>query len=73
MIPVAGYRSYDGAAYAGTYGYYWSSSPYPSSADSSYTLDFNSSNVFSSEHTTAVLTDFRSVVSRIPIQSLLRP
>ena len=42
FLPAAGYR--DGASYynAGSYGYYWSSTPYADNADLSYYFRFNS-------------------------------
>ena len=46
--PAVGYRLYDsGALYnVGSYGYYWSASPNPSSSHSAYHLNFNNGNVY---------------------------
>ena len=45
--PAVGCRRNDSGAlsYVGSYGYYWSASPSPSSSYHAYTLDFNSGNV----------------------------
>lgn len=42
FLPAAGNRWYDGLIYAGSYGYYWSSSLYPSSDYYAYYLNFYS-------------------------------
>jgi len=42
FLPAAGYRSYSGLGYAGSRGYYWSSSLYKSSPDLAYGLYFRS-------------------------------
>lgn len=46
FLPAAGYRSGDGTMLGeGTYGRYWSTTPYESSADYAYSLNFSSSTI----------------------------
>ena len=45
FLPAAGYRWYDGPYYAGSYGYYWSSTQYPSDSYIAYSLGFYSGGV----------------------------
>ena len=47
FLPAAGYRSISGLYYAGSYGYYWSSSLSTDYSDSAYYLFIKSSNVIS--------------------------
>ena len=42
FLPAAGYRDDSGLYYAGSRGYYWSSTQYPSYASDAYSLSFNS-------------------------------
>jgi hypothetical protein len=43
LMPMAGYREFDGSPKSGAYGRYWSSSPYSSYA---YGLHFSASNLY---------------------------
>ena len=45
FLPAAGYRYYSVLYYAGSFGYYWSSSLYTSNSDNAYYLYFNSDDV----------------------------
>ena len=45
FLPAAGYRGGSTVYSAGSVGYYWSSTPYPSGADSAYGAYFNSGNL----------------------------
>lgn len=45
FLPAAGYRDYSSLNYAGSYGYYWSSSLYESYSDNAYHVGFGSSYV----------------------------
>ena len=50
--PAVGYRYYDSGALVsvGSYGYYWSASPNPSSSSRAYTLSFSYGNVFPADY-----------------------
>lgn len=50
FLPAAGLHNGSTVYYAGTFGYYWSSTPNTSIASFAYNLGFNSTNVFPSNY-----------------------
>ena len=48
FLPAAGYRDGSGLGYAGSDGYFWSSTQYPSDTSDAYILYFNSGNTLTS-------------------------